>query len=314
VRFFVDANLSPHVTRLFTAAGHHAAAVRDFGLQDAPGDGILDRALIDDRVIISHDTDFGTLLAVRGQSKPSFVVVRSADPLTADQVARLIIDNLDVMAEDVAAGAIATFARGHLRSWTPATLITGDSGRGGSRYPDALLGCLAHRRIDRGERPGDHHLAAVWGRPPLAAQSPKALVDACSCSVIDDVGRNSLERGVELGRSGFGAQQRWTGPASRSATMMSSPRRPMPPRPAPAATDPQSPCPSSSSASTARWAKSWLRKLRESSSARSIEPSSRITATVWRASDSLVNLTSMTVNVRVAAARRAPSVGPLAMG
>jgi hypothetical protein len=44
------------------------------------------------------------------------VLVRSADPLTADQVARLIIDNLDVMTVDPAAGAIATLARGRLRS------------------------------------------------------------------------------------------------------------------------------------------------------------------------------------------------------
>jgi len=44
------------------------------------------------------------------------VLVRSADPLTAHQVAGLIIDNLDNMANDLAAGAIATFARGHLRS------------------------------------------------------------------------------------------------------------------------------------------------------------------------------------------------------
>jgi len=85
-------------------------------VQGAPDDEILDRVLIEDRVIVSHDTDFGTLLAVRRQSKPSFVLVRSADPLTANQVARLIIDNLHVMAAELTAGAIATFARGRLRS------------------------------------------------------------------------------------------------------------------------------------------------------------------------------------------------------
>jgi len=105
VRFVVDANLSPRV-----------AGLRDVGLHDATDDEILDRALTDDRIIISHDTDFGTLLAVRRQTKPSFILVRSADPLTADQVADLIIDNLDVMAEDLTVGAIVTFARGHLRS------------------------------------------------------------------------------------------------------------------------------------------------------------------------------------------------------
>jgi hypothetical protein len=42
---------------------------------------ILDRALNEDRTVVSHDTDFGTLLAIRRLSKPSFILIRSADPL-----------------------------------------------------------------------------------------------------------------------------------------------------------------------------------------------------------------------------------------
>ena len=94
MRFLVDANLSPDVARLLTAAGHDAVAVRDLGLRNAADDEILDRALIEDRVIVSHDTDFGTLLAVRRQTKPSFVLVRSADPFTAKQVAGLSLTTL----------------------------------------------------------------------------------------------------------------------------------------------------------------------------------------------------------------------------
>lgn len=116
MRFLVDANLSPRVAQLLSAAGHDAVAVRDLGLQDAPDDEILDRAQLENRVLVPHDTDFGTLLAFRGQSKPSFVLVRSADPLTAEQVAEMITGNFDVMADDLSAGAIATFAQGHLRS------------------------------------------------------------------------------------------------------------------------------------------------------------------------------------------------------
>ena len=116
MRFLVDANLSPRVATLLTAAGHDAVAVRDLGLATASDDDILDRALADDRVIVSHDTDFGTLLAIRRQTRPSFVLIRSSDPLTADQVAELLLVNLATMAEDLDAGAIVTFARGHLRS------------------------------------------------------------------------------------------------------------------------------------------------------------------------------------------------------
>jgi len=80
VKFLVDANFSPIIAALLNEAGHDAVAVRDLGLQDASDETILERAL------------------------------------TTTQVAALIIDNLDVMFEDLTAGAIITFARGHLRS------------------------------------------------------------------------------------------------------------------------------------------------------------------------------------------------------
>jgi predicted nuclease of predicted toxin-antitoxin system len=116
VRLLVDANLSPAVAALLNQAGHDAVAVRDLGLQDATDETILEQALADDRVIVSHDTDFGTMLAMQRRSKPSLILIRSADPLTTTQIAALIVDNLEVMVEDLTAGAIITFARGHLRS------------------------------------------------------------------------------------------------------------------------------------------------------------------------------------------------------
>ncbi len=116
MRFLVDANVSPSVARLLSSAGHDAVAVRDIGLHNASDDQILDQALNAGRVVISHDTDFGTLLAARRATKPSFILIRSSDPLTGSQIAQMIIDNLDTMEADLSAGAIATFASGHLRS------------------------------------------------------------------------------------------------------------------------------------------------------------------------------------------------------
>jgi predicted nuclease of predicted toxin-antitoxin system len=116
VRFLVDANLSPDVADCLRLAGHDAVAVREVGLQDAADETILDAALADDRIVVSHDTDFGTLVALRRAARPSFILIRSADPLTTTQIVDLLLTNLDVMADDLDAGAIVTFARGHLRS------------------------------------------------------------------------------------------------------------------------------------------------------------------------------------------------------
>ena len=115
MNYVVDANLSPRLAEFLRDAGHDAVHVRDIGLRTASDDQIIDYALSTDRIVISHDTDFGTLLAYRELSKPSFILIRSSDPVDVDDQARLIVANLDAMSDDLETGAIAVFARGRLR-------------------------------------------------------------------------------------------------------------------------------------------------------------------------------------------------------
>jgi predicted nuclease of predicted toxin-antitoxin system len=65
VNYVVDANLSPRPAELLRDAGHDAVHVRDIGLRTASDDEIIDYAISTDRIVVSHDTDFGTLLAYR---------------------------------------------------------------------------------------------------------------------------------------------------------------------------------------------------------------------------------------------------------
>lgn len=115
MRFLIDANLSPRLADLLGSAGHDAVAVREVGLADASDEVILEHASSDERVLISHDTDFGTLLAARGVTSPSFILFRSSDPITPDQQAGLIVSNIEAIAGELEAGAIVVFARGRLR-------------------------------------------------------------------------------------------------------------------------------------------------------------------------------------------------------
>lgn len=80
------------------------------------GRGVLGRASSEERVLISHDTDFGTLLAALGLTTPSFILFRSSDPIRPDEQAALIIANLDGVIGELEAGAIVVFARGRLRT------------------------------------------------------------------------------------------------------------------------------------------------------------------------------------------------------
>ena len=71
MRFLVDANLSPRVAARLRLEGHDVEHVGDAGLLTAEDGPILAHAASTDRVILSADSDFATLLAVTGRSEPS---------------------------------------------------------------------------------------------------------------------------------------------------------------------------------------------------------------------------------------------------
>ncbi len=81
----------------------------------ADDDAILDLAASEDRIIVSEDTDFGALLARAGSRAPSFVLIRSAEPITAGAQAEMLVANLPGLELELAEGAIVVFARGRTR-------------------------------------------------------------------------------------------------------------------------------------------------------------------------------------------------------
>lgn len=58
MRFLIDNALSPEVAHLLKDAGHDAVHVRDYGLHAAEDPVILERAGIEERVVVSADSDF----------------------------------------------------------------------------------------------------------------------------------------------------------------------------------------------------------------------------------------------------------------
>jgi predicted nuclease of predicted toxin-antitoxin system len=115
MKFLVDNALSPALAALLQQAGHDALHVRDLGLQAADDETIFDRAAADERVIISADTDFGTLLATRAARKPSVIQFRGPGSRRPEALAKALVANLAQLTESLEAGSIVTMEPTRIR-------------------------------------------------------------------------------------------------------------------------------------------------------------------------------------------------------
>jgi len=115
MRFLLDANLSPLVAARLNEAGHSAVHVRDIGLRDAGDEQIMDVAVDDERLIVSQDTDFTSLLYYRKASGPSLSLLRNLPDVTAAQVAELIMVNLPQLEDALGKGAAVSIVGDRIR-------------------------------------------------------------------------------------------------------------------------------------------------------------------------------------------------------
>jgi predicted nuclease of predicted toxin-antitoxin system len=115
VRFLVDNALSFRVAEELKKGGHDAVHVLDYKMGGAEDLAIFQRAASEDRVIVSTDTDCGTILAQQKTSKPSVILLRW--PLLRDAVdqATVILANLPNIHTDLETGAVVIIEPSQLR-------------------------------------------------------------------------------------------------------------------------------------------------------------------------------------------------------
>ena len=84
-------------------------------MQAAADEEVFELAENEGLVLVSADTDFGALLALRGVSKPSVVIFRRTSGRRPEDQAKLLLDHMPDLREPLESGSVVVLEETRLR-------------------------------------------------------------------------------------------------------------------------------------------------------------------------------------------------------
>ena len=100
-------NLSPRRVEVLAASGHEATHWSSVGRHDAPDAAIFAFAEMNGYVVLTHDLDFGAILASHKGIKPSVIQIR-AQNVDPQLIGAQVIAALRQMTTELTEGALVT--------------------------------------------------------------------------------------------------------------------------------------------------------------------------------------------------------------
>ena len=114
LKLLADVNISALVVARLRDAGVEVTRVVEIMDRRASDAEIVAAARQRDAVLLSHDQDFGALLAIAGANKPSLINLRTSS-VDVDFLTRCILRALATAASELSQGAIVTMEDGGMR-------------------------------------------------------------------------------------------------------------------------------------------------------------------------------------------------------
>ena len=114
MKILVDQNLPLLASTLLRDLGHDSVHTRELGLQRATDQELLSLALEEDRIIVTLDIDFHTLLATSNGSRPSVILLRERGLLPVE-VSERVQRVFSQFEERLQAGCLVTIGATSIR-------------------------------------------------------------------------------------------------------------------------------------------------------------------------------------------------------
>jgi predicted nuclease of predicted toxin-antitoxin system len=107
MKIIIDMNLSPDLVKLLQDNGFEAVHWSQIGAGNAPDREIMAWAKSNDYIVLTHDLDFGTILATSQARAPSVVQIRIQDLLSSNFLT-LLVNVLRQFTLELEKGALIT--------------------------------------------------------------------------------------------------------------------------------------------------------------------------------------------------------------
>lgn len=114
MRFLADMGISPITVQFLVSLGYDAIRLSEQGLHRMTDPDILEKARDEGRILLTHDLDFGDILAASGDQSPSVIIfrLRSMRPDSVNMYLTRVIYEFGDSLDD---GAIISVTEGRIR-------------------------------------------------------------------------------------------------------------------------------------------------------------------------------------------------------
>lgn len=107
MKIIIDMNLSPQWVPILKSAGHEAIHWSEIGMPNAPDREIMEWARTNNHVVLTHDLDFGAILAATDANSPSVLQIRTQD-VSPKTLSAVVLSSLIQFEEGLNEGALVT--------------------------------------------------------------------------------------------------------------------------------------------------------------------------------------------------------------